>query len=93
MLFPRQMSETKETSSSEPEWTKGIKSETVCRYFYILFFIVAVLAGLVVLADVSLAIRAPKVGLMVALRTLPALLLAILNALFLYILCARSLLK
>lgn len=83
----------KEPSSSEPEWTKGIKSETVCQYFYVLFFIIAVIAGLVLLFDVYTIVRYPRIGWMVALRSLPTLLIAILNTLFLYILCARSLLK
>lgn len=80
-------------TDTEADWTKDIKSETVCQYFYVLFFIVAVFAGLVLLGDIAIAIRSPKMGAMVALRTLPTLLLAILNTLFLYILCARSLLK
>lgn len=80
-------------SSKEADWTKGIKTETVCQYFYVMFIIVAVLAGLVVLADLAIAVRSPRVGLLAALRTLPALLIAVLNALFLYVLCARSLLK
>jgi hypothetical protein len=87
------MPEHETDSSKEVGWTKGIKSETVCQYFYILFFLVAVIAGIVLLTDIYLLAKAPRVGVMVALRSLPTLLLAILNALFLYILCARSLLK
>ena len=84
------MSDPKET---EADWTKGIKSETVCQYFYVLFFIIAVYAGLLVLFDVYLAVTYPKVGWTAAVRTLPVLAIAVTNALFLYILCARSLLK
>jgi cytochrome b subunit of formate dehydrogenase len=83
----------KETSPSEPEWTKGIKSETICQYFYVLFFVIAVLTGLVLLWDVYTVYRFPKFGWIAVLRTLPTLLIAVLNTLFLYILCARSLLK
>jgi hypothetical protein len=82
-----------EASSSEPSWTKGIKNETLCQYFYVLFFIIAVFAGLLLVLDIALVLRSPKVGWGVVLRTLPSLLIAVLNALFLYILCARSLLK
>jgi hypothetical protein len=83
----------KETSTKEPEWTKGIKTETICQYFYVLFFIVAVYAGLILLADLYLVVKAPKVGWGATLRTLPVLAIAVANALFLYLLCARSLLK
>lgn len=87
------MSESKETSSSEPEWTKGIPTETICQYFYVLFFIVAVYAGIVLLVDVYLVVKAPRLGWGTTLRTLPVLAIAVANALFLYLLCARSLLK
>ena len=87
------MSDTKETPSKEAEWTKGIPTETVCQYFYTLFIIIAVYAGFVLVMDVYLVVRAPKLGWGTTLRTLPLLALAVANALFLYILCARSLLK
>jgi hypothetical protein len=83
----------KETKSTEVEWTKGIKTETVCQYFYVLFFIIAVYAGIVLLADLYLLVKVPKIGWTTTLRTLPVLALAVANTLFLYILCARSLLK
>jgi hypothetical protein len=83
----------KDTKSSEAEWTKGIKTETVCQYFYVLFFIIAVYAGIVVLVDLYLVVKAPRVGWGAVLRTVPMLALAVANTLFLYILCARSLLK
>lgn len=80
-------------ADKEVDWTKDIKSETVCQYFYVLFFLVAVVAGLVLLFDIYTIVRFPRIGWMVALRSLPTLLIAVLNTLFLYILCARSLLK
>lgn len=83
----------KETKPTEAEWTKGIKTETVCQYFYVLFFIVAVYAGIVLFADLYLVVKAPKIGWGATLRTLPVLAIAVANALFFYILCARSLLK
>lgn len=82
-----------DSSSKEAEWTKGIKTETVCQYFYVLFFIIAVYAGIVLLADLYLVVNYPKIGWSTTLRTLPVLALAVANGLFLYILCARSLLK
>jgi hypothetical protein len=83
----------KETKSGEVEWTKGIKTETVCQYFYALFFIVAVWAGIIVLVDIYFVAKAPRVGWGAVLRTLPVLAIAVANALFFYVLCARSLLK
>lgn len=80
-------------TSKEADWTKAIKTETVCQYFYTLFFIIAVYAGIVLLMDVYLIMKAPKLGWMTALRTLPLMALAVANGLFLYVLCARSLLK
>lgn len=87
------MSDTKETKSKEVEWTKGIPTETICQYFYVLFFIVAVYAGIILLVDVYLVVKSPRIGWATTLRTLPLLALAVANALFLYVLCARSLLK
>jgi hypothetical protein len=82
-----------EHDSKEAEWTKGIKTETVCQYFYALFFIVAVWAGIIVLLDIYLVAKAPRVGWGAVLRTLPVLAIAVANTLFFYVLCARSLLK
>lgn len=87
------MSDTKETKSKEVEWTKGIPTETICQYFYALFFIIAIYAGVVLLVDVYLVVKVPKIGWMTVLRTVPFLALAVANGLFLYLLCARSLLK
>jgi len=81
------------TDEKEADWTKSIASETICRYFYILFFVVAAIAGVVVLADIYIATKNPRLGLLSALRVFPTLLIAILNALFFYIICARTLLK
>lgn len=78
----------------EPEWTKSIPSNTVCSYFYVLFFIVAVGAGLVVVADLAYIVGSGfRRGYMLLLRSLLMLAIPVLNALFLYVLCARSLLE
>lgn len=78
----------------EPEWTKSISSNTVCSYFYILFFLVAVGAGLVVVADLAYIVGSGfRRGYMLLLRSLLMLAIPVLNALFLYVLCARSLLE
>jgi hypothetical protein len=78
------MSDTKEV-----DWTKGIASETVCQYFYVVFFIIAGISTAILIRYLMI----PKLGPTMALAVLPSMLIAILNALFFYIVCARSLLK
>ena len=79
---------------SEPDWMKQITSKTVCRYFYIMFGLIALLAGFVVLSDVYLIVATRgKKGWMLLVRSLLAFALPIVNSLFIYILCSRSLLE
>lgn len=78
---------------AEGELTKGISNETVCGYFYIVFFVVAVIAAISVGADILVMTKRPSLGFSMLLRSAPVLILSITNALFLYILCARTLLK
>jgi hypothetical protein len=82
-----------EAGKTEPDWTKSISNETVCSYFYVLFFIVSAVAAIAVFFDLSLAVKRPAAGLGLLLRSVPTLVIAILNSLFIYIICARSLLK
>lgn len=77
----------------EADWTKNIPSESVTFYFYVMFFIAAAFAGIAVLMDVYLMTKKFKLGLYLLLRSAPALILACVNALFLYIVSARALLK
>jgi hypothetical protein len=80
--------------SYEPDWMKSITSNTVCTYFYVMFLLVAVAAGVVVLVDLFVVFKSGgRKGLGLLVRSLVALALPLLNALFLYILCARSLLE
>ena len=81
-------------SDKEIETTKGISNETVCNYFYALFIIVSILAGLALINDVriGMSVRA-SVGIPIIARAVVVLALAVANSLFLYIMCARSLLK
>jgi hypothetical protein len=80
--------ETKETS-----WTHSISNETLCQYFYYVFFVTAVLAAIAVGMDVLLMFKRPTLGVSMLIRSAPVLILSVLNSLFLYILCARTLLK
>ena len=83
------MSDTKESKSKEVEWTKGIASETICHYFYVVFFIITAFSTVLL----GRYLMIPKQGPLLALAVLPRMLIAVLNALFFYILCTRSLLK
>jgi hypothetical protein len=76
----------------EPEWMKQIPNSNVCYYFYIMFAVVAVFAGVIVLSDVYTLLRG-KLGIMALLRSVISFVIPVVNALFLYILCSRSLLE
>ena len=73
---------------------KTIPSAVICQYFFVIFVIVAVLASLVVVSDI-MRLMAPKNkgGVFSLVRSLVMLALPVVNALFLYILCSRSLLE
>lgn len=79
----------------EPEWTKQIPSTTVCNFYYIFYVVYAIAAVLVVLATIGILamVKMPK-GMMVAtgLQSLFMFVLAAVNALFMYLICDRSLL-
>lgn len=80
--------------SSEPAWMKNITSSNVCRYFYIMFGLIAVLAGFVVLSDVFIIVSSKgRNGWGLLLRSMVAFAIPLINALFLYILCSRSILS
>jgi hypothetical protein len=79
--------------SQESDWMKGISNETVCGYFYYVFLVTAVFAAIILFWELSLVARNPKAGIGGVLRTLPTLVLAVVNTLFLYIICSRALLK
>ena len=76
---------------NESELTKKVSNDTVETYYYVLFWIVAVLAGLVILMELYVLAVSPKRGVALLLRTAPTLILGVANALFLYILSARAL--
>ena len=80
--------------SSEPAWMKSITSANVCRYFYIMFGLVAILAGFVVVSDVFVIISSKgRAGWGLLIRSILAFAIPVINALFLYILCSRSILS
>lgn len=79
---------------SESDASKNISNETICGYFYIMFIVSAVLAGIVLLADIyTFTTVGARAGLILMLRSAPTIVLAVLNSLFMYAICSRSLLR
>jgi hypothetical protein len=76
---------------NESELTKKVSNDTVETYYYVVFWIVAVLSGIAILMQLYLLAVSPKRGFALLLRTAPTLILGVTNALFLYILSARAL--
>jgi hypothetical protein len=76
---------------SESEITKGVSNETVSTYYYVMFIIALIATGLLVLSELYIMMNSPRKGFMMLLRSAPAVVLAVLNSMFLYILSARAL--
>jgi hypothetical protein len=76
---------------NESELTKKVSNDTVETYYYVIFWIVAVLSGIAILMQLYVLAVSPKRGFALILRTAPTLILGVTNALFLYILSARAL--
>jgi hypothetical protein len=77
----------------ESETTKKISNETVCGYFYMVFVAVSILASITVVMDLWVMSKNPRLGITMLTRSVLILAISVANALFMYILCARTLLK
>lgn len=77
--------------ATESEVTKGISNDTIETYYQIIFWLVAISAGLVLVFEVYVMTISPKRGFALFLRSAPALILGVVNAMFLYILSVRAL--
>lgn len=75
----------------ESEITKNVSNETVSTYYYVMFIIALAATSVLVLSELYIMLSSPRRGLMMLLRTLPTIVLAVLNSMFLYILSARAL--
>jgi hypothetical protein len=75
----------------ESEITKNVSNDVVSTYYYVMFIIALVATGILVLAELYIMTSSPKRGFMMLLRTLPTIVLAVLNSMFLYILSVRAL--
>ena len=76
---------------AESEITKGVSNETVSTYYYVMFIIALIATGLLVLSELYILMNSPRKGFMMLLRSAPAVVLAVLNSMFLYIISARAL--
>jgi hypothetical protein len=78
-----------------PEWTKTITSEVVCGYYYIMFIVACVFAAIAVLGLVGILLSKLPMSMKLASSVNVVLSggLAVLSAMFLYIMCTRSLLE
>ena len=77
--------------ATESEVTKGVSNDTIETYYYVIFWLVAISAGIVVLFELYVMSVSPKRGFTMLLRSAPALILGVVNAMFLYILSVRAL--
>jgi hypothetical protein len=77
--------------ATESDVTKGVSNDTIETYYYVIFWLVAITAGLVVMFELYIMTISPKRGFNMFLRSAPALILGVVNAMFLYILSVRAL--
>ncbi len=80
----------------EPEWMRKIGSNTVCNYFYVIFIFTACVAGISIFMMLFVLpfLGLPRPTLIGQTLTSSLILaLSVANALFLYIICDRSLLR
>ena len=81
-------------SMYEPAWMRSISSNTVCTFFFVLFLLLAAGAGITVLLDLLVIFQSGgKQGWRLLMTSVLMMTLPVVNALFMYILCARSLLE
>lgn len=78
-----------------PAWTKSISSETVCTYYYVMFIIACIVVGIALFGLVGILMS--KMPLMFKVGAVSNILvsggLALVGAMFLYIMCTRALLE
>jgi hypothetical protein len=76
---------------TESDLTKNIPNESISQFYWILFIGVSILAGIVVVLDLYLMTVNVNAGLAMLLRSVPVLLIAMTNMLFMHVLSARAL--
>lgn len=78
----------------EPQWTKNISSETVCNFFYFFYVVYAVIAIFALFSIIALFFMdLPKnILITTGIQSVLGLGIAVVTALFHYLVCARALL-
>lgn len=82
------------SGSNEPDWTKNIKSSTVCNFFYGFFWVYVALAVIAVIGMVYVFFTVKMTnGMMISamFTKLLVIALSITMALFHYLICSRAL--
>lgn len=76
---------------TESDLTKNIPNESISQFYWVLFIGVSILAGIVVALDLYLLTVNVNAGLSMLIRSVPVLLIAMTNMLFMHVLSARAL--
>jgi hypothetical protein len=76
---------------TESDLTKNIPNESISQFYWVLFIGVSILAGIVVALDLYLMTVNANAGLSMLIRSVPVLLIAMTNMLFMHVLSARAL--
>jgi hypothetical protein len=76
---------------TESDLTKNIPNESISQFYWVLFIGVSILAGIVVALDLYLMTVNVNAGLAMLIRSVPVLLIAMTNMLFMHVLSARAL--
>ena len=76
---------------TESDLTKDIPNESISQFYWVLFIGVSILAGIVVVLDIYLLTVNTNAGLSMLIRSVPVLVIAVTNMLFMHVLSARAL--
>ena len=76
---------------AESDLTKDIPNESISQFYWVLFIGVSILAGIVVVLDIYLLTVNINAGLSMLIRSVPVLVIAVTNMLFMHVLSARAL--
>ena len=76
---------------AESDLTKDIPNESISQFYWVLFIGVSILAGIVVVLDIYLLTVNTNAGLLMLIRSVPVLVIAVTNMLFMHVLSARAL--
>lgn len=76
---------------TESDLTKNIPNESISQFYWVLFIATSILAGVVVVLDLYLVSLNASAGFWMLIRSVPVLMVAVTNMLFMHVLSARTL--